>query len=88
MIGWHHPLNGHEFKQTLGDGEGQGRLACCSSWGGRVGHNLATEQQGATDGRSYMLQLRPSTDKYMNKINTKKIYLRFDLGHRLGFLVP
>ena len=32
MVGWHHRLNGHEFEQTLGDGEGQGRLACCSSW--------------------------------------------------------
>ena len=29
----HHQLNGHEFEQTLGDSEGQGRLACCSSWG-------------------------------------------------------
>ena len=30
----------------LGDGEGQGSLACCSPWGlGRVGHKLATEQQ-------------------------------------------
>ena len=26
MIGWHHPLSGHEFEQTLRDGEGQGRL--------------------------------------------------------------
>ena len=29
MAGWHHRLSGHEFKQTLGDGEGQGGLACC-----------------------------------------------------------
>ena len=29
MVGWHHQLNGHEFEQTLGDGEGQGNLACC-----------------------------------------------------------
>ena len=29
MVGWHHPLNGHEFEQTPGDGEGQGSLACC-----------------------------------------------------------
>ena len=28
-------LNGHEFEQTPGDGEGQGRLACCSLWGGK-----------------------------------------------------
>ena len=25
--------NGHEFEQTLGDGEGQGSLVCCSLWG-------------------------------------------------------
>ena len=29
MVGWHHRLNGHEFEQTLGDSDGQGRLACC-----------------------------------------------------------
>jgi len=33
MGGWHHQLNGHEFAQAPGDGEGQGRLACCSPWG-------------------------------------------------------
>ena len=33
MIGWYHWLNGHEFEQTLGDGEGQGSLVCCSPWG-------------------------------------------------------
>ena len=33
MIGWHHQLNGHKFEQTLGDSEGQGRLACHSPWG-------------------------------------------------------
>ena len=33
MVGWHHSLNGHEFEQTLGDSEGQGRLVCYSPWG-------------------------------------------------------
>ena len=33
MVGWHHWLNGHEFEQTLGDGEEQGNLACYSPWG-------------------------------------------------------
>ena len=33
MVGWHYQLNGHEFEQSLGDGEGQGSLACCSPWG-------------------------------------------------------
>ena len=33
ITGSHHRLNGHEFEQTLGDGEGQRSLACCSPWG-------------------------------------------------------
>ena len=32
MVGWYHQLNGHEFDQALGDGEGQGSLTCCSPW--------------------------------------------------------
>ena len=45
MVGWHHWLNGHEFEQAPGDGEGQGSLACCSPWGDRVGHDWVIEQQ-------------------------------------------
>ena len=33
MVGWLCQLNGYEFEQTSGDSEGQGSLACCSSWG-------------------------------------------------------
>ena len=33
MVGWHHCLNGHEFKQAPGDGKGQGSLVCCSPGG-------------------------------------------------------
>ena len=33
VVGWHHQLNGREFEQTLGVGDGQGSLACCSPWG-------------------------------------------------------
>ena len=33
MAGWHHQFYGHELGQTLGGGEGQGGLACCSPWG-------------------------------------------------------
>ena len=33
MVGWHHQLNGHEFEQVLGVGDGQGSLVCCSLWG-------------------------------------------------------
>ena len=38
MVGWHHRLNECEFEQTLGGGEGQGSLVCCSPWGHRVEH--------------------------------------------------
>ena len=33
MVGWHHLLDGHEFKQALGGGDGQRSMACCSPWG-------------------------------------------------------
>ena len=33
MVRWHHRLNGHEFEQAPGDGEGQGKLVYCSPWG-------------------------------------------------------
>ena len=35
MVGWHHRLNGHEFEQTPGVGDGQEGLACCSPWGSK-----------------------------------------------------
>ena len=38
MVGWHHQLDGHEFEQALGVGDGQGSLRCYSPWGHRVGH--------------------------------------------------
>ena len=33
MVGWHHQLNGHAFEETLGVGDKQGGLVCCSPWG-------------------------------------------------------
>ena len=35
MVGRHHRLDGHEFEQTQGVGDGQGSLACCSPWGSK-----------------------------------------------------
>ena len=40
MVGWHHWLNGHEFEQTLGGGEGQGSLACCSPQGHKESNEI------------------------------------------------
>ena len=33
MVGWHNRLNGHEYEEAPGVGDGQGSLACCSPWG-------------------------------------------------------
>ena len=47
LVGWYHRFNGHEFEQTLGDGEGQRSLACCSSWGHKESDtDEATEDPG------------------------------------------
>ena len=43
MAGRHYRLNGREFEWTPGDGDGQGGLACCDSWGRRVRRDWATE---------------------------------------------
>ena len=58
-VRWHHWLNGHEFEQTLGDGEGQGSLVCCSPWGHKGSdmteqlNNKATTQLTASLGKSH-----------------------------------
>ena len=62
MVGWHHRLNEHEFEQTLGDGEGQGSLACCSPWGHK--ESDTTEQLNNNKEKSSSCVLRnitPST---------------------------
>ena len=43
MARWHHQCNGHELGQSLGDGEGQAGLACCSPWG--QARDWVTEQK-------------------------------------------
>ena len=43
MVKWHYWLDGHDFEQALGVGEGQGSLACCSPWGHKESDNWATE---------------------------------------------
>ena len=56
MVGWHHRLDGHEFDQALGVGEGQGSLVFCSLWGHKELDR--TEQFNSTDGsRCYAKQI-------------------------------
>ena len=47
MVGWHHPRNGHEYEQTLGDSEGQRSLLCCSLWGHKESDRI--EQRTTTN---------------------------------------
>ena len=47
MFGWYHWLDGHEFEQALGVGDGQGGLACCGPWGRK--ELDTTEQLNWTD---------------------------------------
>ena len=47
MIGWYDQLNGHEFEQALGVGEGQGSLVCCHPWGCK--ESDMTEQLNLTE---------------------------------------
>ena len=47
MVGWHHQLDGHEFEQALGVGDGQGSLVCCSPWGHK--ESDTTEQLNWTE---------------------------------------
>ena len=45
MVGWYHTCDGHELGQTLGDGKGQGGLACCSPWGCKKLDTTEQQQQ-------------------------------------------
>ena len=55
MFGWHHRLNGHEFEQTLGVGDGQGGLVCCSPWGHK--ESDTTERLNWTESPSLSLSV-------------------------------
>ena len=59
MVGWHHRLNGHGFEQTLGDGEGQGNLGCCSPWG----HKELDMAEGLSNNNA-LFKLRAISENY------------------------
>ena len=55
MVGWHHPLNEHEFEQVPGDGEGQGTLVGCSPRGCK--ESDATEHTGMKEKKACLAKL-------------------------------
>ena len=62
MVEWHHRLSGHEFEQTLGDGEGQGSLVCCSPWGHKELTWLWLNNKYQNFPDLYLLSWRQSSD--------------------------
>ena len=71
MAGWHHWLNGRESEWTEGVGDGQGGLACCDSWGRRVGHDCVTELNW-TD---YVYILKMGSSHVLQFITNALIYM-------------
>ena len=45
LVRWHYQLNGHECEQASGVGEGQGSLACCSTWGHKESEFVGTQTE-------------------------------------------
>ena len=76
MVGWHHRLNGHEFEQALGVGDGQGNLACCSpgvakSWTLR----LMTQQLSSNSNSIYInIQYTIQTRKHTPKCQFSSVF--------------
>ena len=54
MVGWHHRLDGHGFGWTLGVGDGQGGLVCCSSWGRKESDTILqlNNEKGIASGKA------------------------------------
>ena len=67
IVGWHHQLNGHEFEQALGVGDGQGGLACCSPWG--LKESDTTEQLNWTELRQNHFEERQIPKQIHSFIN-------------------
>ena len=58
MVGWHQRLDGHQYEQTPGNGERQGSLACCSSWGRK--ESDTTERLNCTEDDSRKANCLPA----------------------------
>ena len=72
MARWHHRLNGYEFEQAPGVGDGQRSLACCSSWGCKeLGHDWATELNWNDVSNIWKYSWSPGKEKF----NTKNVSL-------------
>ena len=80
MVGWHHWLNGHEFEQAQGVGDGQGGLACCYSWSRKKSDT--TEQLSWTELKGFFESVWQSQ---MSLLSTIMIFLGL-LARQFPFL--
>ena len=83
MVGYHWP-SGQEFKQSPGNSGGQRSLACCTAWGYRVRHNLATEQQQYIDMISLIIMAQIKESILWQKRNNELVTWGpcvFTVGH-------
>ena len=74
MVGWHHQLNRHEFQQTPGDGEGQGRLVCCSPEGCKKSNMTEQLNNNKREGNFSL-----SNVSYVNSIYFLFLYIIFEI---------
>ena len=80
MVGWHHQLDGHEFEQAPGAGDGQGSLSCCSPWGCRESN--MTEQLNLTNQRN-ITKYPPQSDIEFNNKGIAQVLLNIFVGKYL-----
>ena len=60
MVGWHHRRDEHEFEQVLGDGDGQGGLACCGPRGRKESDTTERLNNKITDSLCYRAEISPA----------------------------
>ena len=84
MAGWHHRLDGCESGWTPGVGDGQGGLACCSSWGRKVGHDWVTELNW-TELKQKWLYLTSFNIREL-KMTTKKLFHTYQIWKNIKIL--
>ena len=74
MVGWHHRLDGHEFEQAPGVGDGQGGPVCCSPWGHKESNMTERlnwiEQEQCDNFRWTILRMKKSRAKKFTTTNT------------------
>ena len=81
IVGWHHQLNEHEFEQAPEVGDGQGSLACCSSWGHK---ELDTTEW--LNGNSFIMQIHNTEGQREAKEQKRNFMFQVFLPYDMNFI--